>query len=415
MKRFILLATSVIYFYPVHAQKSKGFDAQSYLKDYNSTQDTSSLNRAKESIDIAAENSETKDNPFILVTKGQVYMALYQEAKKTVETSLSSISDAQKRAIAVYEKTPTNNLEIAYQAFLKAKQVDTKGKYSDETNTISTIGMYFDYSGRARYNVQKYADALPNFERVYEISNYKDTTALYLCALSADYSGNFLKAKEYYTKMVDGKQARPNTYNALVNAYYALKDTTSGMVILKKGREQYPTNANLLLMDVNYYLKQNKGEELLNGLNSSIKANPDNINLFLARGNVYDNIAGQLIKNKDAVSQKKQEDAVNAAEADYLKVISSDSNNYYALFNLGILYFNKGVVLNNKANEIVENAKSKTFIEQANEEFNKSLPLLENALRQQPKDSNLMITLKQIYARLQLTEELKIIENKLKQ
>jgi thiamine pyrophosphate-dependent acetolactate synthase large subunit-like protein len=128
MKKFILLAIAVLNFSLLHAQKSKGFDAQSYLRDYNSTQDVTSLNHAKESIDIAAENAETKDNPFILVTKGQIYMALYDEAKKTTEKTVASVTDEQKRALAVYENTPTDNLETAYQAFLKAKQVDVKGK-----------------------------------------------------------------------------------------------------------------------------------------------------------------------------------------------------------------------------------------------------------------------------------------------
>ena len=414
MKKFILLAAAVLNFCLLHAQKSKGFDAQSYLKDYNATQDVTSLHHAKESIDIAAENAETKDNPFILVTKGQVYMALYEEAKKATEKTVASVTDEQKRALAVYENTPTNDLEIAYQAFLKAKQVDVKGKYSDDTKTITTIGMYFDYSGRAKFNAQRFAEALPAFERAYEISNNTDTTVLYLAAVSADYSGNYSKAKEYYTKMVDTKQARPSTYTSLVNTYFALKDTAGGMATLKKGIQEFPANANLLLMEVNYYLKQNKGEEVLDGLNTAITANPNNVSLFLARGNVHDNIATHLMTTTDAVKQKQWEASVNAAETDYLKVLALDSNNYYALFNLGILYFNKGVVLNNKANNEADNLKFKTMNTQANDNFKKSMPLLEKALKELPGDRNLMVALKQVYARLELTDKQKMMDEKLK-
>ncbi len=415
MKRFILTAAAVLNFCFLFAQKSKGFDAQSYLRDYNSTQDITSLNHAKESIDAAAENDETKDNPFILVTKGQIYMALYDNARNETEKMFSSITDEQKRALAVYENTPTGDLETAYQALLKAKQVDVKGKYSEEMKTIATIGMYFDYSGRAKFNAQKYGDALKAFERAYEISNNTDTTTLYLAAVSAEYSGNFEKAKQYYGKMVETKQARPNTYTSLVNTYYALKDTTGGIEVLKKGREAFPNNTNLLLMDVNNYLKKNKGEELLNNLNTAITANPTNVNLYLARGNVYDNIATHFMSSiSDTTKQKQHTAAVNAAEADYLKVIAADSNNYYALFNLGILYFNKGVVFNNTANDITDNIKFKALNAKANDEFNKSMPLLEKALKQQPNDHNLMIALKQVYARLQLEDKLKAINEKIK-
>jgi len=415
MKKLVLLTTTVLHFCLVHAQKSKGFDAQSYLRDYNSTQDITSLNHAKESIDIAAENAETKDNPFILVTKGQIYMALYEESKKTTEKTVASISDEQKRALAIYENTPTNDLETAYKAFLRAKQVDTKGKYSEDTKTITTIGMYFDYSGRAKFNAQKFGEALTAFERAYEISNYTDTTILYLAAVSADYSGNHLKAKEYYTKMVDTKQARPNTYTSLVNTYYALKDTAGGITMLKKGIEEFPANANLLLMEVSYYLKLNKGEEVLNSLNTAITANPNNINLFLARGNVHDNIATHLMHaTSDMDKQKQWESSLNAAETDYLKVLALDSNNYYALFNLGILYFNKGVLLNNKANDMADDIKFKAMNTQANDNFKKAMPLLEKALKQQSDDHNLMVALKQVYARLELTDKQKMMEEKLK-
>jgi tetratricopeptide (TPR) repeat protein len=416
MKKILLTVTAVLHLCIVNAQKSKGFDAQSYLRDYNSTQDITSLNHAKESIDAAAENAETKDNPFILVTKGQIYMALYDYQRNEIEKTLSSIADIQKRALAVYESTPTGDLETAYQAFYKAKQVDIKGKYSDETKTIMTIGTYFDYSGRAKFNVQKYNDALGAFERAYEISNNADTTVLYLAAISADYSGNFTKAKQYYGKMVETKQARPNTYTSLVNTYYALKDTAGGIEMLRKGREAFPNNANLLLMDVNNYLKKNKGEELLNNLNTAIIANPTNVNLYLARGNVYDNIAAHFMSPiSDTTKQNQHTAAVNAAEADYLKVITADSNNYYALFNLGILYFNKAVLLNNTANDIADNLKFKALNTKANEDFNKSMPLLERALKQQPNEHNLMIALKQVYARLQLEDKLEAINEKLKQ
>ena len=85
MKKILLTATAVIYFTVAYSLKSKGFDAQSYLRDYNTSQDINSLNHAKESIDAASENIETKDNPFILVTKGQIYLALYEEARKINE------------------------------------------------------------------------------------------------------------------------------------------------------------------------------------------------------------------------------------------------------------------------------------------------------------------------------------------
>jgi Flp pilus assembly protein TadD len=415
MKKILLTAAAVMHLCLMYAQKSKGFDAFSYLKDYKETQEITSLNRAKESIDLAAQHADTKDDPFILVTKGQIYMALYEASRNATEKTVSSIPDEQKRALAVYENTPTNDLETAYQAFLKAKQLDSKGKYSDDLKAITTVGLYFDYAGRARFNAQKYKDALPAFERTYEISNYTDTTALYLAAVSAEHAENFVKAKQYYTKMVETKQAKANTYLSLINADYILKDTADAVSALKKGRQAFPTNVNLSVMEVNYYLQTDKGEEVLNNVSTALAANPSNSNLLLARGNVYENIASHLTgSTSDTVKQKKHDAALMAAQADYAKVVALDSNNFYGQFNLGILHFNKGVLLNNAANDMADNVKFKALNAKANEEFKTAMPLLEKALKLRPNELSLMRALKQIYVRLEYMDKLKAIEERMK-
>src|ERR1019366_8132825 len=246
MKKIVLVLLAIISVFTAYSQKSKGYNAVNYYKDYTSTKDIESLKKAKENIDLASEHIDTKDNPKIQITKGQIYFALYEINKNAQEELLlPSIPDATKRAFAVFQITPTTELEIAYKAFEKGKALDVKGEYSNELKTEKNIGVYFDNTGRANLNAKNYDKALTSFERAYEISGYSDTTLLYFCGVSAEFSNEYAKAKQYYQKMIDTKHAHENTYVSLVNVCFNMKDTVAGLAAMRKGRADEPNNINL--------------------------------------------------------------------------------------------------------------------------------------------------------------------------
>src|ERR1035437_3466073 len=198
MKKIVFLLLTTIPVLTGYAQKSKANSALYYLKDYNSTRDTVSLRKAKENIDLASEHPDTKDKAGTQINKGQIYLALYEANRRTQEEKLMSISDPNKRTFAAFQSTPTTELEIAYQAFLKGKSLDTKGDFKMELKVLTNIGIYFNNTGRADFNIKKYPEALAAFERSYEISGNSDTTVLYFCGTAAELSKDYDKAKIYY-------------------------------------------------------------------------------------------------------------------------------------------------------------------------------------------------------------------------
>ncbi len=399
------------------AQNVKIVNAKNYLRDFSESKDMESLNKAKENIDLAAAHPDTKEQAKTQTLKAQVYMTIFENSLRLeTEKLMTVITDPNKRNLAAYQAASSAPLAEAYAGCLASKTFDTKGNYTSEVNSyIAKIASHYENKAIADYNAKKFADALPSFEKAYEINGAKDTTTLGNCALVADRAAIFDKAKLYYQKMIDNKQGLGNTYSSLVNVCLMMKDSVGAMEILKKGRTAYPNDINLVITETNYFLKTNNSKEALNNLNIAIGAKPTDANLYLVRGNIYDNLANPKdASNKDMEKPKEYDNLMKSAETDYKKAIELKPDYFDALYNLGVLYNNHGVVLNKIADQITDNAKYKTANDLALAKFTNALPVLEKALELNPKDKNTMFALKQIYARTQQPDKVKEINERLK-
>ena len=416
MKKIAFLLLAVTSAFTGYSQKLKGYNAVNYYKDYSSSKDVESLKKAKENVDLASEHVDTKDNPQIQITKGQIYFALYELNKKENDVKLAAtVLDLNQRAFKSFLITPITELEIAFQAFELGKKLDLKGEYSNELKTEKNIGIYFDNTGRANLNEKNYAIALNSFERAYEIGGYSDSTLLYFCGVAAEYSNDYTKARKYLQKMIDTKHSSEKTYLSMVNVCFSMNDTVAGVAAMTKGRMEFPNSINLVIAEANYFLKINNSLKALNNLNIAIEARPTSANLYLVRGNIYDNIANPKdAQGWDMGKPKEYEDLLKKAEADYKKAIELKADNFDALYNLGVLYNNRGVEYSKQADDILDNSKNAAVNAQATEMYKKAIPVLEKTLELNSSDRNTMIALKQIYTRLEMVDKLKAINERLK-
>ena len=416
MKKITLVLIATVTVFTGVAQNAKIVNAKNYLRQFGESKDIHDLNLAKENIDLATVHPDTKDMAKAHTVKAQVYLTIFDNSLRVENEKLTSITDPNKRNLAAYQNTSSAPLSEAFTACSTSKTLDTKGNYTSEVvNYIRSIAGHYENKAIADYNAKKYADALPSFEKAFEINGSKDTTSLANCALVADRAANYEKAKMYYQKMIDNKQGMGNTYSSLVNVYLMMKDSVGAMDVLKKGRATYPNDINLVITETNYFLKTNNSKEALNNLNIAISAKPADANLYLVRGNIHDNLANPKdAAGKDMEKPKDYDEKITAAEADYKKAVELKPDYFDALYNLGVLYNNKGVALNKKADMITDNAKYKAENDKATVEFNKAIPVLEKALEVSPKDKNTMYALKQVYARTQQAEKLKAINERLK-
>ncbi len=416
MKKIVSLLIAATPIFSATAQSTKFVNAKNYIREFESSKDTADLYRAKANIDLCAVHPDTKDLPKTQTLKGQIYLTIFDTDLRLQTDKLASITDPNKRTLTAYQHTSSSSLNEAYTALVLAKMLDIKANYKEEIGRyVARISSHYENKAIADYNAKKYADALPSFEKAYEINGVKDTVSLSNCALVADRGGVYTKAKMYYQKMIDNKQGYGNTYSALVTIYLMLKDTIGGMDVLKKGRAAYPNDINLVITETNYFLKTNNSKEALNNLNIALAVKPAEANLYLVRGNVFDNMANPKSDNGKELDKPKDYDSnLKSAELDYKKAIELKPDYFDALYNLGVLYNNHGVAINKMANEITDNVKYKAANDLATAEFMKAMPVLEKALDVNPKDKSTMYALKQIYARMQLLDKLKAINERLK-
>ena len=217
--------------------------------------------------------------------------------------------------------------------------------------------------------------------------NKIDTSLLYNVAISAQLSGNKEKQKSSLERLISLKYPEAEIYRSMAGLYLADKDTVNGLKYIEMGRAAFPANNSLMIDELNIYIAKGQTKQMIEKMVAAADADPKNKTLKFALGATYDNMG------------KKTE-----AEAAYKSAIALDSTYFDAYYNLGAMYYNTGVEVYN-ATQKLPMSKEKEYNagkKKYTEAFNKSLPYLEKALQLQPTDVNTMLSLKEVYAKLDM-------------
>jgi tetratricopeptide (TPR) repeat protein len=400
------------------AQSGKVTTAWKNHQDYQKSKDPASLQKAKDAIDLATVHEETKVEPKTWKYRADIYLDLYELALRTATDNVKDVSDVNKKTMMGYQNAPSVDLDAAQEAYRKVLELDKKNVYTAASkNALGRIATHYQNRGIALYNVKSFAEAVPAFEKAYEVNGslgVQDTNNLVNIAIAAEKGKVYDKAKMYYQKMIDTKQGGGSNYASLYNVHMAMGDTVGAMDIVKKGRTAYPDDVNLLITETNYFLKKDKKEDALNNLKLAIQKKPNDANLYLVLGNVYDNLANPKdAAGKELPKPANYEELLANAETNYKKAIELKADYFDALYNLGALYNNHGVVISKAADSIKDMAKYNAENKRATDEYNKALPYLEKAHTMNASDKPTMYALKQIYARLNMPDKVKEMNDKI--
>jgi tetratricopeptide (TPR) repeat protein len=257
------------------------------------------------------------------------------------------------------------------------------------------------------------------FEASYTITKMmgkKDTNSLFNAVLSSQKGKMPDSTIKYCQMMIDEKIANTFAYQALFDAKIAKSDTVGALKSLAAGRAAFPNDLYLMNRETEFYLQQGKQEEALNNLNKAIEKEPTNSQLYLVRGNVFDNLANP----KDAAGKDKPKPAnyaelMGKAEVDYLKTKELNPKNFDVWYNLGALYNNWGGENQKQADETVKNiTKQKEYQTKATELFGKATTTLEKALEIKPDDKGTMFALRKLYLLTNQPEKSKTMSDLLK-
>jgi Flp pilus assembly protein TadD len=229
-------------------------------------------------------------------------------------------------------------------------------------------------------------------------------------ALSAK---NYDKAIVYFQKLVDYKYQGGATWSKLADAHLAKGDSVKYRSTISEGLKLYPTDQNLLVADVNTKMAAGKNAEALDQLNALIAQRPDDPELNIIVGNVYDGLANpRNADGSDAPKPKNYEELLAKAVQYYKRATELDPNNLYAHFNLGVLFYNQSLYYYNMSQETIAEAnKYKT-------QWEKPLPdavkYLEAAHKIDPKDIAVLEALKRTYGHMGDNENYMRIKEEIK-
>lgn len=370
----ILIMISAAIMFGQTNKRTSAFNYQRYGK----------LDLAKQAIDEAAQDEKTIMDAKTWFYRGNIY---YDIAISTDEN---------------YRKLDPDPFGVAFKSYQKAKEFDTKGEFTVEILKYTiAIGEGYYNMGVTHYNEQKYKEAALSFEQAFKVSQTVgsiDTTALFNAAVAASQGKETEMAKQYYQQLIQMGFQKPEVYTSMGDIYKAEGDTAMALQTLAKGREIFPEDCNLLIAETNIYLATKEIEKALKNLKLALQCDRTNPSIFFAVGTLYDQMGD-----------------IPEATSAYENAILLKPDYFEANYNLGALYVNQAADILDKANDLPLEAVKEYDSEKAraDEMLNKSIPYLEKALELMPDDVNTMVSLKEIYTRLGMTEKLQSINLRL--
>lgn len=390
MKRTTILFALLFAVTCAFAQKGKVTSALSY-------KETGKLDKAVEAIEetIDANNPKTESSitwPRTWEVRGEIYQAVFQSKDEN------------------YKKLSTDPLTIAFDSYLKALQLDDKDRFSKSVKIKLTL-LIGDLTNQAvaAFNEENYEKALRSFEQIMAIEQtpvYKvddpnaiDTVIIFNAGLAAYNAQKYDKAIEYYKQSAKYKYNGAKTYSLISSSYMQKQDTVNALQVLQEGLKEYSDNGSLLVEVINIYLNANKVNEAMKYLEIAIAQDPKNSSYYFAQGTLFD----KLLKIDEATNS-------------YLKAIEFKEDYFDAYYNLGALYYNKGVKQVDVANAVPSNQPEK-YEEEKNKadlEFKKAIPYMEKAHEINPTDKFTMESLKTLYYRLKMLDKHAEIVEKMK-
>ncbi len=389
MKKYAILFSLLIVFGLSHAQTGKRNSAFNFMKSGN-------LPKAKAAIDEAIEHTKTKNDPKTWLYKGEIYL----------EIGRSPLADLVKIS-------NEDAAKLGYEALLKAQELDTENELAEDIKIYLGIAgeVYFNVAV-AKYNEKNYLTAGEYFDQSFMISEGNgriDTLALFNGAMAYYKAENFDKSLVNYAKLADMNYESPTVYYSYTDLLKISGDTAKAQQVVEKGRQIYPTDFNLILAETNIFLETDQTERALGNLRLAIELDPSNFSVHYAVATQYDRIF-----NNDEFTDEERLSAFDESELAYLKAIELKANYFDAIYNLGALYFNKGVFYLTKADALPYGDKGyEPFKEKGDGFLNKALPYLEQALSLNGEDYNTLFSLKQIYSRTGQAEKYKAVNDKL--
>jgi hypothetical protein len=367
------------------AQKKNIQSVINYLK-------MNEIAEAKKLIDETVLNESTANNAKAWLLKAVIYQAIGtpKESMPQLIFMLNEKPYALELSVAntLQASTPNAN-KIALEAYQKSFSIDPKYSKDEILPLVQSMFVLNFNNGITEINDNKYEAAYKSFGNVVELSKL-DAGKIYA---GTGMDTNFANAKyyqgqcAYHLGQVDNaisllEEVSKSPYINPVDLYVILAEIYEGkkndakwQENMKLGKSKFPNDKRLVNSEINYYLNSGKSEELIAKLKEGIALEPKKTELYIILGQTYCNIANSIRATKPANVKELEQNAL----AQYNKVIELEPNNYYGLFNIGVLYNNQAKEFIDEMNNETDDKKYMAMKPKKDELLAKCVPFLEKA------------------------------------
>ena len=305
--------------------------------------------KAKESVDLTIANPKLKKDEVseAWYLKSKVYSALASDA-----ATKTLVPDARMQSLDAVKKSLEAD-KAQSQVFL------TMDQYAPVFNLYT--GNFEDAA--ALYNAEKYQEALKEFKNTAVIGDYifgqgwglykLDTTLTYYTALSALNAKNEEEAVKQFSKLADARVAntteQATSYRYLAKYYYDKKDEANMMKYINLGKELYPSDEYLPLLELDYVRDKNDKNLLYKKFDELIAANPNNFDVLFEYGN---ELFGETHVSDISKKPAKYDEQCKKIEELYTKAGSIKPDNHDVQLSLGKHYYNMALFKEEEARSV---------------------------------------------------------------
>ena len=361
------------------------------------------LNKAKDLIDKACVHEDTKNDAKTWYYAGLIYSQIGNDAQK-------------------YKNISEGWLEKAKDAAFRCKELDTEKEFAEGNgNVFGFVGNELYKQAVNAYNSQDWAGCMQLCEESVKVFNecgkkqYASDSYL-LAGRAAIYAKNNDNIKKYFKPLVRTKSKENLVYRTLFNVYKSEGDTNEAVKLAQNYTKFCPDdyNANMLLAEA--YM-----------LNGNMEQGNAEIQKALEKTNDKPDVHANLLAAAGATMESVEN--YEGAESRYKESLKVLPNQFLANFGLGKMLYNRGVSkldaleklpLDDEEGAAKLNADCMDLWRQSIPYFNSAITFIDgmDAEGQGVNRQNLyhcLQALKTVYARLEMFDELKVINARMEQ
>jgi len=402
MKKVLLALTALMVMTNADAQKKNIQSASNSLRN----------KEYKEAVDLieqAIQDPTTKDDPKAWLTRAQIYASMDQDPGYADKGYYKQALESYMKVVELkptYETEQVNQglLFGAFKSYNNSVVAYNKKQWDDAFNSAKITADVYSLQDGKRFANNKGFDTVA-------------ASAMVIEAYSAFYGEQIEKALPVLEKLKDNPiEGNANVYLIIMDAYRKLGKQDKELAIIEEAKKRFPNNPNIRNEELNYYLRTNQQDKLMQKLEAAVAEEPGNAMYQYNLANAYTNMAFP----KEGAAPSNVDELIAKAEAGFNKALSLEPDNVGYHYDMGVLYFNQASKVTNQMNEVTgtsaeDDKKWKTLDAKRTALFEKAFPHLEKVyVTLEPKVKELDADNKFIYqSSLAAMSEIYARQNKL--